>query len=72
MVAGAALMIVSGLYFFKTAPKEKGFWKGWGYVNGGLSYLGAAGYALGGLAVMAGASAASKYLTREDLAPYGF
>jgi hypothetical protein len=53
----AAVAIVGGIYFFKTAPKEKGFWKGWGYVNGGLSYIaagtmGLAALGLGGAAIV--------------------
>jgi hypothetical protein len=51
-----AIAIVGGVYFFRTAPKESGFWKGWGYVNGVLSYgsaaiLGLAALGLGGAAI---------------------
>ncbi len=49
LLVGAAVLVISGMYYMKTAPKEKGFWKGWGYFNGVSSYLGAGAYTLIGL-----------------------
>jgi hypothetical protein len=51
--AGAILvsagLVVAGMYYWKTAPKVSGFWKGWGYYNGTAAYLGAGVYALAAL-----------------------
>jgi len=53
LLVSAGLMVVGGMYYWKTAPKQKGFWKGWGYVNGTMAYVGAGLYTLAGLGVMA-------------------
>lgn len=45
-----AMMAVGAAYFWKSAPKMQGFWKGYGYVSAVLGTVGAVAYGIGTLA----------------------